>query len=124
MGAMGDNTVRLCFGLGPGSGATGLFDSLCLASGLSCWARWRARMSILAAYSASQAVAVGRFMSVSVVSSAEHLVAFLTGIGLPRHRWILQVGFPMPGQVSLLCKFFGASLAGEHGRGLSKTECQ
>jgi hypothetical protein len=26
----------------------------------------------------------------------------------------------MPGQDSLLCKFFAASLAGEHGRGLSK----
>ena len=67
---------------------------------------------------------MGRFMPVSVVSSAEHLVAYPTGIGLPRHRWILQVVLLMPGQVGLLCKLFAASLAGEHGRGLSKTECQ
>jgi hypothetical protein len=32
------------------------------------------------------------------------------------------VGLLMPGQVSLLCKFFAASLAGEHGRGLSKRQ--
>ena len=38
---------------------------------------------ILTAYSTVQAVAVCRFMSVSVVSSAEHHVACLTGIGLP-----------------------------------------
>ena len=68
---------------------------------------------------------MGRFMSLSVVSSAEQLVAYPTGIGLPRHRWILQVGFHMPGQVGLLCKFLAASLAGENGHGLSKkTECQ
>jgi hypothetical protein len=35
------------------------------------------------------------------------------------------VGFHMPGQVGLLCKFLAASLAGENGHGLSKkTECQ
>ena len=67
---------------------------------------------------------MGRFMFVSVVSSAEHLVAFPTGIGLPRHRWLLQVGVLMPGQVYLLCIVFAASLAGEHGSVLSKTECQ
>ena len=51
MGVLGGNTVRLCFGMGPGSGAAGLFiGSLCLASGLSCWARWRARMSSLLKY--------------------------------------------------------------------------
>ena len=39
------------FVMGPGSGATGLFiGSLCLASGLSCWARWRARLSSLLKY--------------------------------------------------------------------------
>jgi hypothetical protein len=38
MGVLGGNTVRLCFGMGPGSGAAGLLiGSLCLASGLSCW---------------------------------------------------------------------------------------
>jgi hypothetical protein len=37
MGVLDGNTVLLCFGLGPGSGAAGLFTaSLCLASGLSC----------------------------------------------------------------------------------------
>ena len=51
MGVLGGNPVRLCFGLGPGSGAADLFiGSLCLASGLSCWARWRARLSILLKY--------------------------------------------------------------------------
>jgi hypothetical protein len=36
MGVFGCSTVRLCFELGPDSGATGLFNgSLCLASGLS-----------------------------------------------------------------------------------------
>jgi hypothetical protein len=40
----------------------------------------------------------------------------------PSHRWILQVGLLMPGQVSLLCKFFAASLACEHGHGLSKRQ--
>ena len=64
-------------------------------------------------------------MPLSVVWSAEHIVACPTGIGLPRHRWILQMGLHMPGHVALLCKFFAASLAGEHGHGLSKkTECQ
>jgi hypothetical protein len=64
-------------------------------------------------------------MPLSVVWSAEHIVACPTGIGLLSHRWILQVGLHMPGQVALLCKFFAASLAGEHGHGLSKkTECQ
>ena len=61
-------------------------------------------------------------MSLFVVSSAEHLVACPTGIGLPRHRWILQVGLHMPGQVGLLCKFLVASLAGEHGHGLSQRQ--
>ena len=47
----GGDTVRLRFGLGPGSGATGLFiGSLCLHSGVSCWAQWRARLSILLKY--------------------------------------------------------------------------
>jgi len=64
-------------------------------------------------------------MLVSVVNWAEHLVTYPTGIDLPRPRWILQVGLHMPGHVGLLCKFFAASLAGEHGHGLSKkTECQ
>ena len=61
-------------------------------------------------------------MPLSVVWSTEHLVAYPTGIGLPSHRWILQVGLLMPGQVSLLCKFFAASLAGEHGHGLSQRQ--
>jgi hypothetical protein len=34
------------------------------------------------------------------------------------------VGVLMPGQVYLLCIVFAASLAGEHGSVLSKTECQ
>jgi hypothetical protein len=47
----GGDTVRCCFVTGPGSGATGLFiGSLCLASGLSCWAHWRARLSSLLKY--------------------------------------------------------------------------
>jgi hypothetical protein len=47
----GGDTVCLCFGLGPGSSATGLFiGSLCLPSGVSCWAQWRARLSILLKY--------------------------------------------------------------------------
>jgi hypothetical protein len=51
MGVLGGNTVRLCFGMCSGSGAAGLFiGSLCLASGLSWWARWRARLSILLEY--------------------------------------------------------------------------
>ena len=79
-------------------------------------------VEVLASYSAGQAVAVGRFMPLSVVWSTEHLVAYPTGIGLPSHRWILQVGLLMSGQVSLLCKFFAASLAGEHGHGLSKRQ--
>ena len=50
-GVLGGNTVLLCFGLGPDSGAAGLFiGSLCLASGFSCWARWCARLSILLKY--------------------------------------------------------------------------
>ena len=61
-------------------------------------------------------------MSLFVVSSAEHLVACPTGICLPRHRWILQEGLHMPGQVGLLCKFFAASLAGEHGHDLSQRQ--
>ena len=37
----------------------------------------------------------------------------------------VSVGLHMPGQVGLLCKIVAASLAGEHGHGLSKkTECQ
>ena len=52
MGVLGGgDTVRRCFVTGPGSGASGLFiGSLCLASGLSCWARWRARLSSLLKY--------------------------------------------------------------------------
>ena len=51
MGVLGGDTVRLCFGLGPDSDAAGLFiDSLCLASSLSCWVQWRARLSILLKY--------------------------------------------------------------------------
>jgi hypothetical protein len=65
---------------------------------------------------------VGHFMLVSVVSLAEHLVTYPTGIGLPRHRWILQMGLHMPGQVGLLCKFFAASLPGVHGHGPSKKD--
>jgi hypothetical protein len=57
-----------------------------------------------------------------VVWSAEHLVAFPTGIGLPRHRWLLHVSLLMSGQVALLCKVFAASLAGEHGRRLSSVK--
>jgi hypothetical protein len=48
---VGGDTVRRCFGVGPDSGAAGLvIGSLCLASGLSCWTRWRARMSSLLTY--------------------------------------------------------------------------
>ena len=48
---VGGDTVRRCFELGPDSGAIGLFISnICLASGLSFWAQWRARMSSLLKY--------------------------------------------------------------------------
>jgi hypothetical protein len=52
MGVLGGgDTVRCCFGLSPASGAAGLFiGSLCLASGLSWWTRWRARLSSLLNY--------------------------------------------------------------------------
>jgi hypothetical protein len=51
MGVLGGNTVRLCFGLGPGSGADVLLNgSLCLVSDLWWWARLRARLSILLKY--------------------------------------------------------------------------
>jgi hypothetical protein len=39
-------------------------------------------VEVLTTYSAGQAVAVGRFMSVSVVWSTEHFAAYPTGIGL------------------------------------------
>ena len=51
MGVLGGNTVLLCFGLGPVSGAAGLFiGCLCLVSGHSRWAQWRGRLSILLKY--------------------------------------------------------------------------
>jgi hypothetical protein len=52
-------------------------------------------IEILTACSAGQAVAVGRFMSLPGVSSAEHLVTDTAAVGLPRRRWILQVGLHM-----------------------------
>ena len=55
-------------------------------------------------------------MSLSVVSSAELFAAYPTGIGL----WGIYMGLLMPGQVSLLCKYFAEFLTGEHHHGLSK----
>jgi hypothetical protein len=47
----GGDTVHRCFVTGPGLGATGHFiGDLCLASDLSCWARWRASLSSLLKY--------------------------------------------------------------------------
>ena len=42
-----------------------------------------------------RALSVGSLMPLSVVWSAEHLVTGTAAIGLPRRRWILQVGLHM-----------------------------
>jgi hypothetical protein len=60
---------------------------------MACWVVQS--VEIVTAYTAGQAVAVGRFMPLSVVSSAEHLVTDAAAVGLPRCRWILQVGLHM-----------------------------
>ena len=39
-----------------------------------------------------RALSMGSLMPLSGVSSAEHLVTDTAAVGLPRHRWILQVG--------------------------------
>jgi hypothetical protein len=114
---VGGDTVRRCFRLGPDSGASGLFISgLCLTSGLSCWDVQS--VEILTTYSAGQAVAVGSSMPLSGVSSIELFAAYPTGIGLCR----IYMGLLMPGQASLLCKYFATFLTGEYRHGLSKTQ--
>jgi hypothetical protein len=54
---------------------------------MACWVVQS--VEILIAYSAGQAVVAGRFMPLSVVSWAEHLVTDAAAVGLPRPRWIV-----------------------------------
>jgi hypothetical protein len=107
---VGGDTVRRCFRLGPDSGA----------AGLSCWARWRARLSSLLKYWPHTPQVKLYLWAAScrfLVSARLNSAAYPTGIGL----WRIYMGLLMPGQVSLLCKFYAAFLTGEHRHGLKKT---